>query len=161
MYETTITPRIGDTDGLRHINNTVLPIWFETARNKIFEIFVPNYELTYKKWNLIMVHSEFNYLDQIFFGYDVNIRTYITKIGNTSFTVFQELWQNGTLRANGSCVLVYFDFIKQESQTLTKEIRNKLMEHFATMEDIKKKNKKEMKEYKEQIKEINYINSDL
>lgn len=161
MYKTMITPRIGETDGLRHINNTVLPLWFETARNPIFEIFVPNYELTYKKWNLIMVHAEYNYLDQIFFGYDVEIRTYITKIGNSSFTIYQEVWQNGTIRANGSTILVYFDFIKQESQTIPPEIREKLQELYMDLNDIEKQNKKEMKENKKQVEELNYIESDL
>ena len=89
MYTTKIEPRIGETDGLRHINNTVLPIWFERARNKIFKIFVPNFELTYKKWNLIMVHSEFNYLKQIYYGYDVEVRNYISKILKKSFTIFK------------------------------------------------------------------------
>lgn len=161
MYKTMITPRIGETDGLRHINNTVLPLWFETARNPIFEIFVPNYELTYKKWNLIMVHSEYNYLDQIFFGYDVEVRTYITKIGNSSFTIYQEAWQNRTIRANGSTILVHFDFIKQESQTIPPEIREKLQELYMDINDIEKQNKKEMKENKKQVEELNYIESDL
>ena len=44
-----------------------------------------------------MVHSEFNYLKQIYYGYDVEVRTYISKIGKTSFTIFQEAWQNGQL----------------------------------------------------------------
>lgn len=161
MFKKIIEPRIGETDGLRHINNTVLPIWFENARNPIFEIFVPNYELTYKKWNLIMVHAEFNYIKQIYFGYDVEIRTYISKIGNTSFTVLQEVWQNGLLRGNGTCVLVYFDFIKQESKTISNDIREKLKEHFITKEELEEKNKKEMKENKNNLDELDYIESDL
>ncbi len=160
MYKTTITPRIGETDGLRHINNTVLPIWFETARNPIFRIFIPNLELTYKKWNLIMVHTEFNYLKQIYFGYDVEIRTYVTKIGNSSFTVYQEAWQNGQLRANGSAIMVYFDFVKQESITITEDIRNQLKDHLVNLEELKNKNEKEMKENKNNIKELDYIDSD-
>ena len=161
MFKTTITPRIGDTDGLRHINNTVLPIWFETARNPIFEIFVPNYELTYKKWNLIMVRTEFNYFDQIYFGYDVEIRTYVTKIGNSSFTVHHEAWQNGTLRADGKAIMVYFDFIKQESITIPENIREELRKHLVSLDDLEKENKKEMKENEKKVDELDYINSDL
>ena len=108
-----------------------------------------------------MVHAEYNYLDQIFFGYDVEVRTYITKIGNSSFTIYQEVWQNGTIRANGSTILVYFDFIKQESQTIPPEIREKLQELYMDPDDIEKQNKKEMKENKKQVEELNYIESDL
>ncbi|WP_455645102.1 acyl-CoA thioesterase [Methanosphaera sp.] len=160
MYKTTITPRMGETDGLRHINNNTIPLWFETARNPIFRIFVPNLELTYKKWNLIMVHAEYNYLKQIYYGYDVEIRTYISKIGNSSFTVFQEVWQNGQLRGNGSTVIVYFDFVKQESQTIPPEIREQLEQHFITKEELEKNNKKEMNENKNKDK-IDYIESDI
>ncbi|OED30723.1 thioesterase family protein [Methanosphaera sp. WGK6] len=148
MYKTIITPRMGETDGLRHINNNNIPLWFETARNPIFKIFVPDLELTYKKWNLIMVHAEYNYLKQIYYGHDVEIRTYISKIGNSSFTVFQEAWQNGQLRDNGSTVIVYFDFIKQESKTIPNEIRKQLEQHFITREELEKNNKKEMNENK-------------
>ena len=160
MYTTKIEPRIGETDGLRHINNTVLPIWFERARNKIFKIFVPNFELTYKKWNLIMVHSEFNYLKQIYYGYDVEVRTYISKIGKTSFTIFQEAWQNGQLRANGKCVLVYFNFIKEESVVIPKDIREKLKEHYITEEELEKNNKNEIKENITKVEELDYFNLD-
>ena len=160
MYKTNISPRIGDTDGLRHINNTVLPIWFETARTPLFRLFVPDLELTYKKWNLIMVHADFNFLKQIFYGYDVEIRTYITKIGNTSFTIFQEAWQNGELTSNGSTVLVYFDFIRQESQTIPQDIREELKKHFITKEELDKNNKKEMKENKNEPIKLNYVDAD-
>lgn len=36
MYLYDITPRFGDIDGLRHVNNTVIPGWFEQARNQIY-----------------------------------------------------------------------------------------------------------------------------
>ena len=146
MYKKIIEPRIGETDGMRHINNTALPVWFELARNPIFRIFDPDLELTYKKWKLIMVRSDFNYLRQIYYGYDVEIRTYVTKIGNTSLTVYHEAWQKGKLRANGSTVMIYYDFIKQESMSLTDDIRKELEKHYITKEELEKKNKKEEKE---------------
>ncbi len=161
MFKTMITPRFGDTDGLRHINNTCLPIWFETARNPIFRIFVPTLEQTYKKWNLIMVHTDFNYFGQIYFGYDVEIRTYVSKIGNSSFTVLHEAWQNGELKGNGTAVMVYFDFIRQESNRIPDDIRDALKEHIIDMDELEAKNKKEMKENKKEEIEIDYIASDL
>lgn len=161
MFKTMITPRIGDTDALRHINNNALPIWFETARNPVFKIFNPTLELTYKKWNLIMVHCDFNYLKQIYFGYDVEIRTYVTKIGKTSLTLTHEAWQNGKLRANGTCTMVYFDFIKQSSVVIAEDIREKLKEHYITKEDLENSNKKEMKENKNNKESVDYIESDL
>ena len=113
------------------------------------------------KFSYFIVITSFNYIKQIYFGYDVEIRTYISKIGNTSFTVLQEVWQNGLLRGNGTCVLVYFDFIKQESKTISNDIREKLKEHFITKEELEEKNKKEMKENKNNRDELDYIESDL
>jgi len=54
MYIETITPRFGDIDGLRHVNNTVIPGWFEQARNPIYRIFNP--EFVFESWNLILAH---------------------------------------------------------------------------------------------------------
>lgn len=161
MYKTIITPRIGDTDALRHINNTALPIWFETARNPLFRIFNPTLELTYKKWNLVMLRCDFNYLKQMYFGYDVEIRTYVSKIGKTSVVIHQEAWQNGLLRANGSCTMLYFDFIKQNSVVIPDDIREKLNEHYIAKEDLEKNNKKEMKENRKNNEMTDYVESDI
>lgn len=161
MYKTIITPRIGDTDALRHINNTTLPIWFETARNPIFRIFNPTLELTYKKWNLELLRCDFNYLKPIYFGYDVEIRTYVSKIGKTSITLIHEAWQNGQLRANGSCTMLYFDFIRQNSVVIPDEIRENLSKHFITKEDLEKNNKKEMNENRKNNEAMDYIESDI
>lgn len=160
MFTTIITPRIGETDALRHITNTALPVWFESARNELFKIFNPENDLTYKKWNLLLVHMDFNYIRQIYFGYDVEIRTYIVKVGKTSFTVMHEAWQNGFLRSNGKAVIVYYDFVRQESKIIPEDIRSKLKEHFISMDDLEEKNKNEMKKNKKN-KEFNYIESEL
>jgi acyl-CoA thioester hydrolase len=108
-----------------------------------------------------MVHCDFNYLKQIYFGYDVEIRTYVTKIGKTSLTLTHEAWQNGKLRANGTCTMVYFDFIKQSSVVIAEDIREKLKEHYITKEDLENSNKKEMKENKNNKESVDYIESDL
>lgn len=160
MFKTMITPRIGETDALRHITNTALPVWFESGRNELFKIFNPENELTYKKWNLIIVHMDFNYIRQTYFGYNVEIRTYITKIGKSSFTVTQEAWQNGFLRSNGKAVIVYYDFIRQESKVIPEDIRIKLKEHFISTDELEEHNKNEMKK-NGNVKEFDYIESDL
>ena len=61
MYKTIVTPRFGDIDGLRHVNNTVLAVWFEQARNPVFRMFTPDLDLSYENWKLIMVRTEFDF----------------------------------------------------------------------------------------------------
>jgi acyl-CoA thioester hydrolase len=105
MFITTVSPRFGDIDGLGHINNTVLPVWFEIGRNSIFRLFSPDLNLSPDKWHLILVRTEFDFLRQMYFRSDVEIRTFIVKIGNSSFTVGHEAWQEGELKVKGQAVL--------------------------------------------------------
>jgi len=77
MFITTVSPRFGDIDGLGHINNTVLPVWFEIGRNSIFRLFSPDLNLSPDVWHLILVRTEFDFLRQMYFRSDVEIRTFI------------------------------------------------------------------------------------
>jgi acyl-CoA thioester hydrolase len=131
MFIETVTPRFGDSDGLRHINNIALVEWFEVGRNPIFRMFTPDLDLSYEKWRLILVRTEFDYLGQMYYGRDVEIRNYITHIGNSSFTIGHEAWQDGELKANGRAVLVHFDFINQKSMPIPDDIRAQLHEHLV------------------------------
>jgi acyl-CoA thioester hydrolase len=129
MFSITVSPRFGDIDGLGHINNTVLPIWFEIGRNSIFRLFSPDLNLSPDVWHLILVRTEFDFLRQMYFRSDVEIRTFITKIGNSSFTVGHEAWQEGELKVKGQAVLVYYDFKLQKALPLPDSIRNTLKAH--------------------------------
>jgi len=129
MYTITVTPRFGDTDGLRHINNIVLAEWFELARNRLYRMFTPDLEITFEKWKLIMVRTDFDFLGQMYYYGDVDIKTYITKIGKSSFTTGHEAWQNGHLKAKGTAVLVHYDYIDQKSRSIPKQIRELLQKH--------------------------------
>ncbi len=137
MFVETVTPRFGDTDGLRHINNIALVEWFEVGRNPIFRMFTPDLDLSYEKWKLILVRTEFDYLGQMFYGKDVEIRNYITHIGNSSFTIGHEAWQEGKLKAKGKAVLVHFDFINQKAMPIPESIRAQLHEHLIIEENSK------------------------
>ncbi|MDI6701404.1 thioesterase family protein [Methanothermobacter wolfeii] len=131
MFKITVTPRFGDIDGLRHVNNTVLAVWFEKGRNPIFRMFTPDLDLSYEKWKLILVRTEFDFLAQMYYGSDVEIRSYITHIGNSSFTIGHEAWQDGELKARGRAVLVHYDFIEQKKKPIPPEIRAQLEEHLV------------------------------
>lgn len=134
MLDILVTPRFGDTDGLRHINNIALAEWFELARNPLYRLFTPDLDLRYEKWKLIMVRTEFDFLGQMYYGSDVHIKTYISKIGNSSFVTAHEAWQNGHLRAQGRAVIVHFDFVEQKSKSIPDSIRESLMEHLVAEE---------------------------
>lgn len=136
MFTIKVTPRFGDADGLRHINNTALVEWFEIGRNPIFRIFTPDLDLSYENWKLILVRTEFDYIGQMYYGKEVEIRSYITKIGNTSFTIGHEAWQNEELKARGKAVLVYYDFLEEKSKSISDSIRKALEKHLVNEDEL-------------------------
>ncbi|MCL2679458.1 MAG: acyl-CoA thioesterase [Dehalococcoidia bacterium] len=129
MWTTTIYPRFGDTDILGHINNTVLAAWFEQARNPIFKIFCPSLEINYDTFSLIMAHTDYDFVGEICFRQEVEIRSGVSRIGTKSFTVYQEAWQGGRLCAKGHAVIVHYDFRQKISTPVPEEKRLLLAEH--------------------------------
>lgn len=124
MVTERFSPAIGDTDGLRHINNLAIQYWMEKARNPIFMICNPT--LSFEKWNQIMVRSEVDFLHQAYFGKECEIHTGISKLGTKSMNIYQELYQDGHLCARSTVITVFFDFELQQSIEIPKEIRPKL-----------------------------------
>lgn len=138
MFKITVTPQFRDIDGLRHVNNNAVADWFEIGRNSIFRMFTPDLDLRYENWELILVRTETDYISQMFFNYDVEIKTYILHVGNSSFIIGHEAWQEGELKAKGKCVLVNFDFINQKKKTIRDEVRTQLLKHLIDEADIGK-----------------------
>lgn len=127
MFLEKISPRFAETDALGHVNNTVIPVWFEQARKPVFQCFTP--DLDPKKWRLIIARIEVDYLAEIIYGYEVEIRTYLLGLGNSSMQVRHDAYQKGCLCARGLAILVHYDYKKQKSIPIPGEIRNMLGEH--------------------------------
>ena len=130
MLRLTVSPRFGDLDGLRHVNNAVLPVWFERARNPLFRLFTPDLDL--EKWRLIMARIEVDFVGQLVYGHDVEIRTWVARIGTTSFTAAHEAWQRGALGAKGRAVVVHYDFARSTPVPIPPDVRAALAEYMDT-----------------------------
>ncbi len=128
ILEESLTPGFYETDALGHINNTVVPMWFEKARTPIFKIFTP--DLDPQKWELILAKIEVEYVREIDYRISVSIRTGIQHIGNSSFLIRQELFQDKALAARGLTTLVRFDHDKKKSQALTDGLRSELEKYY-------------------------------
>lgn len=127
MYTTTIEPRVSETDALGHINNTVIPVWLEASRHPIFKLFMP--DLSFQNWKLIVVNTNTNYTNEIFFGKEVEIKTQIKKIGNTSFQLYEEIWQYDKRCVDSIVTYVNYDLNNKEKEPIPLSIRTKLEEH--------------------------------
>ena len=130
MFSITVSPRFGDVDVLGHINNTAPALWFEQARNPFFRYFSPDLVISHETWPLIMAHTDFDFVGELFFGYDVEIRSYVTRIGTKSFTILHEAWQREKLCVKGNAVIVYYDFRVKQSIPIPEEKKKLLEDHF-------------------------------
>jgi acyl-CoA thioester hydrolase len=129
MFSTTVQPRFGETDILGHINNTVPAAWFELARTHIMKIFSPDLNISLDTWPLIMAHTDFDFLEEMNLKSIVEIKTWISKIGNSSFTVYHEAWQEGRCCVKGHAVVVCFNFNTKKSFPIPEDKRKILEEH--------------------------------
>ena len=127
MFSTRIHPRFSDTDALGHINNTVIPVWFLEAREPVLRLFSP--DLTLTEAALAVVRIEVDYVAETRFGSDVEVRTRVAKLGNSSLQLAQEVWQDGTLTARGLATLVNFDPQQRRATAIPAAIRGVLTEH--------------------------------
>src|SRR5690554_3847102 len=100
MYVEEIKVRFYETDALGHVNNTVIPAWFETGRIPVFDLFAEQgdpYEIS-----LIVANLNVDFVRSIYFGHPVTLKTFIARIGNSSFTIGSEVWQHDKLCAKGT-----------------------------------------------------------
>ncbi|MEH6395445.1 acyl-CoA thioesterase [Pseudoalteromonas sp.] len=128
MFIEKITPRFSETDVLGHINNTVLPVWFEAARAPIFKFFTP--DLNPQDWKLIIAKIEVSFVGELFYSHEVSIKTSVEHIGSSSFMLRQEAWQQDKCCAIGKTVLVRYDFAAKAKQALSSTEKAALHEHF-------------------------------
>jgi len=142
MFTTIIQPRFGDIDFLGHVNNAALALWFETARNPLFRIFVPDLNFKVETLPLIIAYTDYDFAEELVFQHEVEIRTWINHIGSKSFTVYHQAWQNGRLCVKGSAVVVHYDFITKQSTPLPADKKKRLKEHLISMEKSPRSKKK-------------------
>jgi acyl-CoA thioester hydrolase len=131
MINETVRPRFCETDGLGHINNTVVAQWFEGARDPIFKWFTP--DLNLNAWKLILAKTTVEFHAELQYGADVELRTYISRIGNSSFDVYQEAWQEGKKCSSGTAVMVHFDYETKKSQKISEVTRNAMNIHIIEL----------------------------
>lgn len=120
-------PRFSDTDALGHINNTMVPVWFEGARDPIFRWFSP--ELDTNNWQLILAKIDASFHGQMYYGREMEVKSYIGRIGASSFDVYQELWQDGELRASGTAVMVHYNYTEQKSVKIPSAILDNFQQY--------------------------------
>jgi acyl-CoA thioester hydrolase len=116
--------RYGDTDRQGHINNAVFATFLETGRVDL--LYHADYPLISEGRSFVIVSLKLDFLQEINWPGQVDIGTGILKIGNSSITFFQKLFQKGVCVANAETVIVQVDNSTKRSAPLTDEARKNL-----------------------------------
>ena len=129
MFKETFNVRFYETDALKHVSNTVVVGWFESGREPIFKLFTP--ELDLDNWPLILASYKVDFLQQIYYGQPVEIHTYVGRIGNSSFDVYQEVWQQNKKVATGSTTMVHFNYQQNKAEKIPAQVLRELEKHLV------------------------------
>lgn len=111
--------RYRDTDHNGHVNNAVFATMLETGRVEIF--FADGAKgngLPSEGCTLVVVSLSINFLAEVLWPGDVEIGTRILKIGRSSVTIENGIFQNGRCCATGITVVAQMNLTTKRSQAL-------------------------------------------
>lgn len=132
MFKKTLTPRISELNGARHIGHYVIPVWLEEGYIEILRLFNPDLD-----WDAettpFLVNLNIDYKHEMVLGKNVEIATGVKKIGKTSFVLNQQIFQDGILCAQAASTFVNFSRDSKKSNLLPHSVLERLKEHI--MED--------------------------
>lgn len=134
---TPLTVRWGDADLLGHINNTEFLRYLESGRieycHRVLDIL---YQRGLKQ-AFILADVQCTFLDQLHYPSDIEIATRVSRIGNSSAELQEAIFLKDSMlpAATSRSVIVWFDFLKQTSQSIPKEIREKILAYESLKPD--------------------------
>lgn len=117
---TKIKVRFGDLDALQHLNAPKYFSYLEEGRLQLFREL--SGKLSLEDIDFIVARLEGDFISPIHLDDEVVLGTGITKIGNTSVSIYQELYANGKLCFKGKSVIVFYDFEKKIKKKVPKVV---------------------------------------
>jgi acyl-CoA thioester hydrolase len=124
---TTEKTRFGDTDAFGHINNAVVSTFLESGRSDLLRY--GGVSIDAPGCRFVVVRVEIDYRDELNWPGEVVIGSRVAKIGRTSLTFDQVIFQHGTCRIVSCSTLVQVNAKLKVSEVLTSEARA----HFALL----------------------------
>lgn len=121
QLETDIYVRFSETDAIGHVNNTSYFLYFEEARTKFFRTVFKNKPPSF---SFIIANINCTYLNEAFFGDELQVITYVEKIGTKSFVTKQVLKNADTdiSIAEAESVIVSYDYTNKQSIEIPEEL---------------------------------------
>ena len=116
--------RYGDTDRQGHINNANFLTFLETGRVEL--IYNPDLLNDQDEINFVIASVQLDFLKEMKWPGQVDIGTGITKIGNSSIQMYQQLFQNDQCVARATTVIVQVDETTASSKPLSDHAKETL-----------------------------------
>lgn len=113
--------RYGDTDRQGHINNAMFVRFYETSRAEV--LYNPHQVIHAIHGSFVIAHLDVDFIAEIHWPGQIDIGLKVTKIGTSSITFFQALFQNGTLVSTSSSVIVHVSNDTKKSSPLPEKAK--------------------------------------
>ncbi|QOR64992.1 acyl-CoA thioesterase [Cytobacillus suaedae] len=115
--------RYADTDRQGHVNNALFSTFLETGRT---ELLYGKGPLHAENASFVIASQKLDLLSELQWPGTVEIGSAVTKIGNSSISLFQGLFQDGKLAAVADTVIVQMDEHTRKSTPLSSETKKQL-----------------------------------
>lgn len=121
--------RFNDIDQLGHVTNSVYQQYFDLGKMAYFD-FVLGERMNFQTEGLIVVTLTINFLSSVKLYDDVEVRTKVTRLGNKSLDLLQEIFDktSGETVADCKSVMVGFKGETEESIPVPDRWRKKIMD---------------------------------
>ncbi len=128
-HKSTIQIRFGDTDMLGHVNNARYLSYFELARIQFFN-YVFGDLIDWKDEGILLANSNIDFIRPILLKDEIEITTWISKIGSKSFTFSHEIKsRNGSiLFSKAQLTVVCVSYQRNVTIEIPKLWKEKLLE---------------------------------
>ena len=126
MFKKSITPKLSDINGARHVGYNVICGWLEVGFVDVLLMFG---ESPGTEPNVAMVNLTTDFLEEIFFGKNVEITTRVAKLGNSSIVLHHEMHQDKKLCISATTTFVCFDYNKKKSLAIPPKVSKKIRKH--------------------------------
>ena len=115
------TARYGDTDLNGHLNNAAFSTFLETGR--ITFLLDRQADLTPPGHGFAIVRLVMDFRAEMHWGTAVEIGTAVPRVGRTSFTLAQAIFQEGACTATAECILVLLDLTSRRAAPIEGKLR--------------------------------------
>lgn len=123
-HKTDIQVRFFDSDAFGHLSNIAFSLYAEQARVDFF------FNIIKQSNNLILAHIDLDFIKQVNLTDTVYVETRVSKIGNTSITIKQNIFANNNLATSSKSVIVLFDYDTQKPTSIPDVARALLEKYF-------------------------------